>query len=408
MLLGVVATACVENKPLELLPATTDVGRGVEAEVLYLPARDVREWRFDGRRESAGDSDAGVPDVVTDVRVDVEPDQVEADSGPDEVTPDVPADETEQPAGLVSDEFLVAVCETYCDHVAGCSGTPFSDDCETVCPEAASADEDLLFKMVCVHSVGEGEGLDYCDVWDLCTGDWEVRPDCVEVCVKLDKCGALGNPNMGFAPGDCELGCTASVEFGEGTDEVLQCYDAALADCSRAEFYGCTEELPDVCGETCSEEFSQPCGLVPEIYETADACAAVCTGWHAGQVLAAMTCLDTTADWPLECVETAGSCLQVPAALPDGAIEYCQQMGQKCSLYSDADMGLLTDHLCAWQMTGIMWGVPALFRDFDSPDTLACIQVLDVCPSDIGVLACLVAPPGGLIENGGICLTLSV
>ena len=330
------------------------------------------------------------------------PDGVEADAGPDEVTPDVPADETEQPVGLVSDEFLVAVCETYCDHVAECSGTPVSDDCETACTAAATADEDLLLKMVCVYSVGEGEGMDYCDVWNICSGDWEVKPGCVEVCVKLDKCEALGNSNMGFAPGDCELSCSAFVEFGEGTDEVLECYDAALADCSGAEFYGCMAEFPDVCGETCSEEFSQQCGLIPDVYETTDACRAVCTEWNQGQILAASTCLGMTESWPLECAEMAGSCLQVADTLPAGAVEYCQKMNDKCGEQLYSDMGLFSDQLCGWQIAGMSAGLPALFRDFDESKTLLCLEELEMCPpGDGGVLACLVATPQAAEEACG-------
>ncbi len=319
-----------------------------------------------------------------------------ADGESGEVVPDGTGETAEEvlvPESPVSEDLAADICKTWCDHLGHCTGEPDADDCLETCLADAAADPEFTMKLVCAHSTGGDTPDDYCEALDECTGQWETTAECGQLCVQMDACNALGNSQMGYDVDDCGVTCTAFFEFGDGTEEALACFEAALEECNGPEFFLCIgdEELPDPCAETCTEEFVTQCGL-GEVWETTEACQAECTDWNAGQTLGVSSCLNMTEGWPLECSEIVQNCFAITDELPAGAAEYCSQMNEKCGNQFEPDMGELTDQICGWQMAGVVAGLPALFRPLDDPATAECLEGLDMCPpGDGGFLFCAVA-----------------
>ena len=341
-----------------------------------------------GSDQPADDSKGPGDDVVAgDAAADGTGGEVAPD-GEGEAVQDVPG-----PAGVASEDFTSDICKTWCDNIGHCTGEAAADDCLETCVADATADAEFALKLVCAHSTGVDGEDDYCEVLDKCDGDWEVKAECSDLCVLMEGCDALGNSRMGYEAGDCALTCTSFFEFGDGTDEALECFEAALADCSGPEFFVCIEadELPDVCGDVCNDEFALQCGL-NEVWESTDDCQAVCSDFSAGQTLGAASCLGMTEGWPLECAEVVQNCFEIPVELPAGAAEYCKLMNEKCGQQFDPDMGDLTDQICGWQLAGLIAGLPELFRPLDDAATTECLDGLAMCPpGDGGFLFCAIA-----------------
>lgn len=341
-----------------------------------------------------GGSDNPADDVgpVTDVVAE----DAALDGAGGEIVPDGTGETAEEvllPESPVSEDFAGDICKTWCDHASHCTGEPDADDCLEACLAAVAADPEFALKLVCAHSSGGDTPDEYCEAFDACNGQWETSEDCGQWCVLMEGCNALGNAQMGYDAEDCGLTCTAFFEFGDGTDEAMACFGAALAECNGPEFFLCIgdEELPDPCGETCTEEFLAGCGL-GEVWETTENCQAECADFSAGQTLGVSSCLSMTEDWPLECSEVVQNCFALSDELPAGASEYCQQMNEKCGNQFEPDMGDLTDQICGWQMAGVVAGLPDLFRPLDDEATKECLDGLDMCPpGDGGFLFCAVA-----------------
>lgn len=310
------------------------------------------------------------------------------DTAPEDALPDV------GPGGPVPTPELVAhFCDVYCGFVEGCTGDAPVESCKDDCAAQAEADNTFAVLLTCANALYDDDGEEaYCGYLETCEAGFELLPACETLCNKLDKCEAIGNDAFGYSLVDCQLVCSAFATFDEKAADSLDCLDGALEACSGIEFFSCMEDEQPACDQTiCEEGYAVECGHVPAVYDTAAACAQTCTDWSAGQNMAAESCMNMTAEWPLPCADRAEACLGVPDQLPEGAADYCSVINEKCN-FLGFQLGKLTDEICAWQLTGITTALPELFVPF--AQAAQCLDALDVCPpGEGGFLICLVNAP---------------
>lgn len=343
------------------------------------------------------DNDNPGADVAADVAGDVKAGETTTDDAVEGTDSAVPEDMAVDAAAadLAPTEALVKhVCDVYCDFALVCLGEEPAETCEADCASMAADDVAYANQLVCASAAhdDDGEAQEYCDFFDACATAIELPEDCETMCPKMEACGAVNNDSFGYSISDCHIICGAFVTHDPDAADAMDCLAAALDSCSGIEFFACVEDDLPTCDETlCEEAFATECGHVPAVFETAAACTASCIDWGAGQQLASGACMDMTADWPLECADRAEACLEVPAELPDGAMEYCDVINDKCN-YMGMELGDLTDEICAWQLTGITSALPELFVPFT--DAATCLAELEQCPpGDGGFMVCLIQAP---------------
>ncbi len=305
---------------------------------------------------------------------------------------DATTEEVVGPQSPYSDTLLTKLCETYCDTGNECEDISYGESCLGDCLTLTKTDDSFLKQLACARN-GVEDG-DFCTALTQCPGDYEMNADCVAMCDDVAACDALGTTFFGDTLADCALNCTASIGLFPEGQAILDCIAAPLANCSGTGFVACIDDLnQDICEvEFCGEEVEPFCALVPDTYETNQACADACADWSVGQALSAQTCLGLGSELPVDCSEVFSNCFAVPEAPIAGALEYCQLVSDKCGGLTDdqllADLGGLAHDFCAWQVSGITNIKPGGFQPM--ADAITCLEAMDTCPAgDLAGLYCL-------------------
>ena len=349
-----------------------------------------------------GDKDkedtAGQPDAVA-ADVAAQPDGVSPDtSGNEETT--VPTDSSDAafvdsvPGEVLEQSGISAqTAQEFCEYrhcsTDECDEVAQGETCVEDCVAAILTDLAYYKKLICAKSA-----QDYCEGLKSCDGDYEIPELCVAACEDAAACGAVPGDMMGQNLLECHLACTSSTFESDGP--IVECYAAAIKNCSGLEFMVCMEpEQPNPCDTWCAEDVAAECQVVPDPYATAEDCMAQCEGYTYGQTYAAMLCHEEgQGQMPVGCGEGVASCMLTPAELPDGALEYCEALDKKCGEVLELTHGLgeMGYDICAWETVGFRQTVPGFFGDFEAGK--ACVEALEFCPTgDMAGMYCLFQVP---------------
>ncbi|MFH1530336.1 MAG: hypothetical protein ABIK09_06325 [Pseudomonadota bacterium] len=301
-----------------------------------------------------------------------------------------PEDGVTPPEG-VSAAWLEDACAGWCSVQDACGdGILDLEACAEDCA-AAAGDSEHLAKVACIALGWEGDEVN-CDVIQLCEDPLDPEA-CAVFCGTVADCGLLGEQTaefFGTTEVECALMCGgfATLTPGGQFDAALNCLMPLAEACDLVGMMGCLGEA-GACDSLCGPEGpTSECGIVPEHWAGEGACFDTCKAWDPGPALAVQVCIENLIPDPEdegpfgnqgECGPLATDrCLDPPATLAVGALEFCENISTLCGEVGPFPGGLSSD-VCGWFVTGFLMSAPPGLFHGDFSAAAACVAVLETC-----------------------------
>ena len=340
------------------------------------------------------------------IREDVEPgvdtnlDDTTGDDTPGEdTTGEDTTEDTEEPLTGYTEEFLEEMCQSFCDVKQACDLLGEEEGWETCfqgCLLGAD-DDDFMKHAGCMSMLWHSDmGEANCDNVGTCEGP--LSPSvCDDYCSGALDCDFMNGQLVEFfgtTMDECMIKCGSFATLAPGGQfqELVDCALPAMESCDVMGVMDCVLNGTDeICGELCGPEgIAEQCELFPNYWADMDACNETCEGWETGQVLAVQICVNMLDEDNFggegeegpPCNETAPErCMDPPQELPEGALEFCEELFVLCEGTEDFEM-LGVPAICGWFMVGFLnAGPPGLFHD-DFPAATECVQEMEQCDTE--------------------------
>ncbi len=346
-----------------------------------------------------GVGEDGGPGVDTNLDDTVNEDTPGEDTTGEDTPGEDTTEDTEEPLTGYTQEFLEDICQSFCDVKQVCDLFGEEEGWDT-CFQACllGADDDNFVKYAgCVAMLWHSEeGEASCGSVGICENPLSPS-ECEDYCGGAANCGFMSGQLVevfGATMDECMIQCGSFATLAPGGEfqELVDCALPAMESCNVMAVMDCIlNETGEVCSELCGPEGkAEQCELYPAYWADMDACNETCEAWATGQVLAVQICVDMLLEDNFggdeeegpPCNEIAPDrCMDPPQELPEGALEFCEELFVLCEGEEDFEMFGVPE-LCGWFMVGFLAAAPPGVFHNDFLAAKECIQEMEQCDTE--------------------------